>query len=181
MTDLLQVDAELVASSGLRFEFDACDGKRRIRLGGRKGRIEIAHDPMTRSTPSGEARLAVDVVHDLERRVLQILAERKLDDAMFGFRAAGDEGVVGLLGLAIVELTAQLAVSLRVPSHDDDPAGVPIEPMDDLRLRMDGLHAAGETVRLLRADPRNGQQTGGLVQHDQSFVEMENRWDHGRW
>ena len=113
------------------------------------------------------------MVDDLERRVVEVLADGQVDLAAVLEGMAGDQGVVGLLGLAILELPTEFSVGLRVERHDDDAAGVAIEPMDDPGPGVGGRDPAGEAIRLLRTDPGDGEQPRRLVEHDEPVVAVD--------
>ena len=179
MSDLFEVQSKLMATPGPRHEFDPGDGNSRIGVRMGQSGIEVADLAAAGHPPAGEARLAVDVVHHLERGVIEVLADREVDLAIVLGGVPGDQRVVRLLGLPILELAAELAVSLGVEGHDDDAAGVPVESMHDPGPGMGVGDPLGEAVGLLRADSRHREEPGRLVEHDQAVVEMENGGHHG--
>ena len=185
MADLLEVHSKLVASAGSWFQLDSGDREVWVGIDAGERVVQISHFAAAGDLPACLAGLAVDMIDHLARRVVQVLADGKVDLAAVLLRMTGHQGVIGLLGLAILELAAQLSVSLGIECHHDHTTGVAIESMDDPRSGMGGGDPAGEAVGLLGADPRNREETGGLVQNDQTIVLMQDggRLRHGirRW
>ena len=80
--------------------------------------------------------------------------------------------------LTIMELPTQFTMGLSVQAHDDHAGRVAIESMDDAGPGEFTLHARGEAILLVRPDPRHGQQPGGLVEHENSLVLMNDVQGH---
>ena len=175
MADGLEVEPELMAAAGSRFEFKTSDGQIRIGFGCGQARIEVADMTSAGHPPSSLAWFAAFVVDHLERGMIHVLANREFDVPLVRLRMAGDQGVVGLLGLAVLKLAAQFSMGFGVERHHDHPAGVPIQSMDDSGSGMGGGDPACQAVRLLGPDTGNRQQAGRFVQHDQPLIAVNDR------
>ena len=170
MADGFEMEPELMAAAGSWFEFKTSDGQIRIGLGCREVPIEVADMASAGHPPSSLAWFATFMIDHLQRRMIHVLANREFDVPLVRFRMAGDQGVVGLLGLAVLKLATQFPVGFGVERHHDHPAGIPVQSMDDSGARVGLGDAAGEAVRLFGADTGHGEEAGRLVQHDQPLI-----------
>ena len=90
----------------------------------------------------------------------------------------GDQGVVGLLDFAVMELSAEFTVGVGISCQDDDTAGIPVESVNDASFGKLRLHPADQTVGLIRTDPRHRKQAGWLVDYEEAVVLMNDGWQH---
>lgn len=170
MADGLEMEAELMAAAGSWFEFKTSDGQIRIGFGCGQASIEVSDVASAGHPPSSLARFAAFVIDHLERGVIHVLANREFDVPLVRLRMSGDQGVVGLLGLAVLKLATQFSMGFGIERHHDHPAGIPIQSVDDSGARVGVRDPAGETVRLFGADTGHGKEAGRLVQHDQPLI-----------
>ena len=147
MADLLEVHSKLVTATGSGFQLNSSDRKVRVGIDAGERPIQITHLTAAGDLPTCLAGLAMDMIDHLARWVVQVLADGKVDLAAVLLRMTGHQGVVGLLGLAILELAAQLSVGLGIECHHDHTTGVAIESMDDPRSGMGGGDPAGAAAR----------------------------------
>ena len=52
--------------------------------------------------------------------------------------------------------------------------------MHDEGVRVGRTHPARQTIRLLGADARDGEQAGRFVEDDEPVIEVKNGWKHGK-
>lgn len=108
------VDAELVGAAGVGEEGDAGDA------GG-----------VAEEVPVGGGALAVDGVVDLAGAIVDVGAERQVDDAAIGGRDAVEEGEVALVDVAVDEEALELGVDWGGLGGDQEAGGVEVEAMDE--------------------------------------------------
>ena len=107
MSHRFEMQPELVAPSSQRCEFDPCDRHSMIGIRGGEHIVQIADLSATRHHPFRQARLPVFVVNHLPWCVVEILPDREIDLARILVWMSSNQGVIRLLGLPVLKLTAQ--------------------------------------------------------------------------
>ncbi len=159
VADVVEVDADLVASAGQRADAEQ----------GRAGEA-LGDLPFGRG---GLAALGVDA-HPPRAE----LAERCVDLAAVGRGHAVDEGQVGLADLAAVELAVEAAVRGGVLGEDDDAAGGAVEAVDGEEPA--GVVRAEELGQAARARLGHRDDAFGLVRGEKIVV-LEEDADSGHF
>jgi len=114
------------------------------------------------------------MVHHVPRLGRRVVAQGQVDAAAVQFRLAPGQCGVGLLGFAVVKLTGQLAVSVGIPCQQNNPGRLPVQTVDDARLRVAVLLQAGnQTVLVVIGPARHRKQQGRLVDHQNASVLMD--------
>src|ERR1041385_1678404 len=105
-----------------------------------------------------------------------VLAERRVDELAMGRDVSVDDGEVALGNRAGFPNAAEFTGGGERLGDDDDAAGFAIEAVDQVRLRVSAeveAHAADE-ARIRVALGRMADEPGGLVDHEQIRVFVEN-------
>ena len=108
--------------------------------------------------PMCGAHLAVDVIVNLDRTVLHIQPEWKLDGAAVFFQNTIEQGDVAFASQALVKLAGETAVRLGGAGDHDESRGIHIQPVHRWLLntaREHLLHPMGDAVDFLRPTARN--------------------------
>lgn len=158
MPEPLQVDAQLVAPTGQRRQFETSP----------RGTVEALEDAI-----ACEARAAEVWIDDLDRRPHLALAQRPVDRAFVRRGVARGDGDVALLDLAPFELARERSVRVGIQGEHDHPAGVAIESVHDAGPGPLRLGAGHEAVGLLRTDARHREKPRRLVEDDEESIVVE--------
>ena len=124
--------------------------------------------------PEGQrifAELMVDHMPGFGRRVV---AQGQVDAAAVQLGLAPGQCGVGFFGFTVVKLTGQFAVSVGIPRQQDNAGRFPIQAVDNTRLGVAVFLQAGNQAILVVIGPaRHRQQQGGLVDHQNASVLMD--------
>jgi len=161
MTQFAQMHAQLVRTSGNRFEVDAR---------ARSGFVDCQH------APAGEAGFAKPVVDRPPRPVRPVDRDGQINRAPAPRRRlqpAGDHGDIALRHLACRKGPVQRALCRQPARHHHQARGGHIKPMHDQRIGIAGLHPRAQAILLVGTAPRHRQQAAGLVEHEHGIVSVE--------
>lgn len=110
------------------------------------------------------------VLTDLEGgRTLQVTSDGEINHCLGEFRMTFDDGIVGFVSFAVLELLAEHGLGFGVFRENHDAASVAVEAMDEQAVIFEGGFGTVFTFR-------HAKQTGGLVD-DENVVVFIN---HGR-
>lgn len=161
------MDAELVAA--------ARDG-----LKGDAGAVDLAGE-------NAVARLggpSVDEVDDLHGAVVDVGAQREVDEAVVGGDVALEERGVAFLHGAALEHHGEVALGLGREGDQQQAGSLHVEPVNDhgaRGVREHAAHAGDDAVGLVGPFSGNGEEAGWLVDDDEIRRVMEDGdGEHGR-
>ncbi|MCY1408445.1 hypothetical protein D9M71_237650 [compost metagenome] len=123
--------------------------------------------------PERQRMLALLMVHHMPWLGWRVVAQGQVDAAAVKFRLAPAQGGVGFFRLAVMELARQFAMGVGIAGQQDDPGGFPVQAVDDARLGVAVLLQAGnQAVLVIVGTTRDGQQQGGLINHQNGGILM---------
>lgn len=164
MTESGEMDSQLMGPSGLRHQSHV---RRLSALGN--------HFVLRHRRPSPTADRHAFAMHGIS-------ADRRIERSSFLAKSSPDQGDVALVNLAATKLSRQIGQCTGVLRNDDDTGSILVQAVDQPRSqRIEPGQRASPTVKQ-RADQRPSpvassrmnDQPGGLVDHKQRLILMEN-------
>lgn len=164
--DGLEMNTNLMRASGERRQFD----------------MRAISTPL-KDTPAGECRSSLFMINHLSGRVIEILADGQIDLAFIPFHDTDHNGPVGFMNFPLLKLNAELAVGFGVEGENDHPRGVAVQAMNDPGFPVGLPDPGDEAILLLGTYAGHGEQSRGLVDHQQTMVVIEDVAEvgHRQW
>ncbi len=156
VADCLHVEAQLMASPGLRIQQNA-----------RGVVFEMFHLPRGQG---GAAGLEADF---LERPVGPVSDDREFDDAVRKRHSTPYPRNVGLFNDAIFELATEMPLCVRRQCENRDPGGVAVKAVDEQRRGHLRLNTREEAVPQCVSFPGHRQQSRRLADDQQMVVDVD--------